>query len=345
MFSNRVRNSGIFAAAFTAVFFSSVTPSLAQQKLTMGEVKYFKDWAVGCDNTVSCQAVAMKPLENFEGYLTLTVLRDSIKDRSPIIEITGMDADVSMYKIFIDKRLVSSGELKGVNDSISISSKDTSKILRAIPNGKMLSVTDATGKEVGRVSLSGSAAALRYLNAKQKPSLKRPLPIITAKRISKEDLIPETGDLVALAESSKCIAERQGVTEDTAYSLGNHGGKAKALALISCGNGAYNFSSIAFVGTRGADGKWKFEAAQFDRSSATNASVNEERILTNAEWNPANQQLSSYHKGRGIADCGYTDDFVWDGSMFRLTRAERMDECQGSLVWIPVWRAGVKFIS
>lgn len=326
---------------------SYATSPIAPHRVVLGDTKYFKNWAIGCDNTLTCQAIAMQPVETGEneskGYLTLSYTRFGLGIGAPAITITGMDANVSDYRIYVDKRLIVSAALKGANDSITLSNKDSLRLSKAIANGNQMRVTDAAGKLLGRVSLNGSAAALRHIDSK----LKRkglPEPSIIATRIGKDATIPDTGSLVALAETTYCAKEREGVTEDTAYSLGNIDGTAKALALISCGNGAYNFSAIAFVGTQSADGKWKFEPAKFDYADADAAPVNTQKILTNVTWDAGKQNLNSYHKGRVIADCGKTDDFVWDGNMFRLTRAERMEKCQGAPVWITVWQARVNFI-
>ncbi len=344
MSSNRVKIFGLDIAIFASFLLAShvaAVPPAALHNVIPGETQYYKDWAVGCDNTLSCQAIAMQPLENGEGYLTLSLARDAGKGRAPIIEITGMDTDVSKYQIYADKRLIVSGTLKGANDSITLTARDSARLARAIPNGQELRVMGEAGKMLGRISLSGSSTALRYIDSQQKRTAK-PIPVITIKRMVKGELIPETGDLVALAENGKCTVLRQGVTEDSAYSLGNEDGNAKALALISCGNGAYNFSSIAFIGTRGTDAKWKFEPAKFDYAGT--GTGDPQKKLTNATWDPGKQILNSYNKGRVIADCGVTEDYVWDGTMFRLTRAEQMKECQGAPVWITIWQAAVKFI-
>jgi hypothetical protein len=342
MFSNRVKNLGIFAALFLAVFSLPAAAGIAQKKIALGETRYFKNWAAGCDNTLSCQAIAMQPAENGEGYLTMSYTHDGHGISGPAIEITGMDADISTYRILINNRLITSGTLKGPYDSIKLVNSDAARLAKAIPIGNELRITDAAGKLLGRVSLIGSSAALRYVKSKNK-RYGLPLPIINAKRIGKDDLIPDTGALVALAEGGNCTKERQGVTEDTAYSLGSEDGKARALALISCGNGAYNFSSAAFIGTRHTDGKWKFEPATFDYAHKTGTSGPPQGLLTNATWDAAKQTLSSYNKGRAMADCGMSEEFVWDGTLFRLAQAERMEKCQGAPVWITIWRAAVKF--
>jgi Protein of unknown function (DUF1176) len=367
MSGSRVKSLGIIVAFFAGLPFAAyagpgtpitqrpITPrSVTPRPVTLGETRYFKNWAAGCDNTLSCQAIAMQPAETGDGeskgYLTLSYTTDNEAAGASIIEITGMDADISKYRILSGKRLIISGTLKGSNDSITITGRDSRRLAQEIPNGQELHITDAAGKSIGRVSLTGSAAALKYIKSKQK-KYGRPLPVVVATRTGKEAAIPDTGALVALAESGNCSKLREGVTEDTAYSLGTSDGTARALALISCGNGAYNFNSAAFVGKQGNDGTWKFEPAQYDYASTDkntaldNNTGAAQKLLTNATWDAGTQTLSSYYKGRVIADCGATEDYVWDGTMFRLTRAERMDKCQGASAWITLWRAAVKFTS
>lgn len=338
--SNITRSLAIIAACMLGA--NSIAATHAQKHMA-GDTKYFKDWAAGCDNTLSCQAIAMQPEGNSDDYLTLSLTRSAGKARATMIEVTGMDTDVSKYRIYADKRLVISGTLKGVNDSIALSAADSARLLKTMPSGQELRVTDNADKLLGRISLNGSSAALRYLDSMQKRG-NSPSPVITANRIGKDGRIPETADLVILAENSLCVKEREGVTEDSAFSLGGEGDKARALALISCGNGAYNFSSAAFVGTRSKEGKWTFAPAKFDDAKLDNEGTDkEQKLLTNATWDAGAQSLNSYHKGRALADCGMTEEYVWDGAMFRLTRAEQMKECKGAPVWITIWQAAVKF--
>lgn len=355
MLGYRARLLVFLCAAFAGIQFAhtvrAVTP-LMQRAPVLSDIRYFKNWAAGCDNTFSCQAIAMQLAETgndeSKGYLTMSLRYNGNAATVPIIEITGMDADISKYSISVDKRLILSGDLKGSNDSIKILSIDALRLARAIPKGRELYVADANGKTVGRVSLSGYVAATGYIKSKQR-KFAAPPPVVVAARIGKDAAIPDTGALVALAETGNCSKIREGVTEDTAYSLGTSGGKARALALISCGNGAYNYDSAAFVGTQGDDGKWKFDPAQYDYAG-TDKNISTikntdpaQKLLTNATWDAGTQTLNSYYKGRVIADCGATEDYTWDGTVFRLTRAERMDKCQGASVWITLWRAAVKF--
>jgi hypothetical protein len=55
-------------------------------------------------------------------------------------------------------------------------------------------------------------------------------------------------------------------------------------------------------------------------------------------------ELSSFHKGRGIGDCGAIWGWAWTGKTFRLTAYATMPECRGisSDDWITLWRARTK---
>ena len=338
---------------------AAASASASNGGVELGETRYFKDWAAGCDNGLTCEAVALMPPGLPKGMLSLVVSRTPGSDGRLTVNIFNFDSDSDRYRLFVDGHLADTGAILDGAAPISVTGKDALKLVREIARGQKMRLVDGNGKALGRISLTGSAAALRYLDAQQglarspdalsavgrrKAHPVAPiLPVISAKRVIAAEAIPETQDLVALAESGQCKDERFGVTQDSAYSLGTQNGKAAALAIISCGSGAYNFGSVAYIGTRGAGGKWAFEPAQFDYRTDVTSESAKLKILINADWDADTQSLSSYHKSRGIGDCGQSADYVWDGEMFRLTHSRVMDECRGSLDWITVWRAKVQF--
>ena len=153
-------------------------------------------------------------------------------------------------------------------------------------------------------------------------------------------LVPEAGALVALAEDSKCKEDRYGLVEDQAYPLGKRGDVYRALVLISCGSGAYNFTSAPYVGEYRKDDSagWTFTPARFDRQPSWGGEGNQP-LLVNVGWDEQDQTLSSFGKGRGLGDCGSAENYVWDGETFRLIDASAMHECRGAYQWITIWRA------
>jgi hypothetical protein len=107
--------------------------------------------------------------------------------------------------------------------------------------------------------------------------------------------------------------------------------------LIPCGSGAYNFNSTAFIVAGG-----KGAPARFD--TGPDGMGEDSPTLTNAQWDPKLSQLSQYDKARGLGDCGTSQEWVWDGTRFRLIRTAELSECRGAIDWpvtfraTPVWR-------
>jgi Protein of unknown function (DUF1176) len=335
------------------------TPAIA--KVELGAQKFFKDWAVACDNTLSCEAVALEPESFPNGGLSLSVSRNSATGAAKI-SLSGFETTSDRYRIFIDGRFVDSGAVtdKGAS-TIEVTGADAIKLSRAITKGVALLLDDGKGGELGKASLLGSTAALRHIDAVQNragtssalaaPGRRKlraktlPKPVIEAKRIAPNNVTPDATTLVSLAEGSPCAGERSGVTEDTAYSLGPVNGKAHALVMLSCGSGAYNFAHAVYLGIEESAGKWGFKPASFDHGEDIRTMDKSLQLVVNSSWDPATQQLTSYSKGRGIGDCGNGETYVWDGAMFRLISAYGMSECRGSMDWLTLWRAEVKLIN
>jgi Protein of unknown function (DUF1176) len=337
---------------------SIAAPAIA--KVELGAQKFFKDWAVACDNTLSCEAVALEPESFPDAGLSLIVSRNSATGAARI-SLSGFETKSDRYRIFIDGRFVDSGAVtdKGTS-TIVVAGTDAIKLSRAITKGVALLVDDGKGGEFGKASLLGSAAALRHMDAVQNragtksalavPGRKAmrpkslPKPVIDAKRIAPNNVTPDATTLVALVEGSPCAQERFGVTEDVAHSLGPVDGKAQALVMISCGSGAYNFSHAVYLGVEESAGKWAFKPAGFDHGEDVRTMDGSLQLVVNSEWDPATQRLSSHAKGRGIGDCGNGETYVWDGAMFRLVSAYGMSECRGSMDWLTLWQADVRLV-
>ncbi len=342
---------------------TALLPALmASADVQLGETREYGDWVAGCDNTLSCEAVALMPEAKFGNFESLVLARKRNGgfglDAAPLsIRLQGLKAITDRYRIMIDGKLVDTGAVDQLKQEIEITSQDAVRVARGIAMGKQMRVEDGSGKELASFSLKGSAATLRYMDSKlgltgtrqaivarggrtAQPG-KRKLPVITAERINLDGKIPGTAELVGLIEESRCADYRMGVTEDRAFPLGKQGDTDRALVLISCGNGAYNFSSAVYLATSENGAPWQFEYAPFDVKPRGDGEV---PMLINAEWTPDEQTLFSYAKSRGLGDCGDSAAYVWDGSQFRLSGASVMPACRGSLDWITVWRTEVKFV-
>lgn len=347
----------IWLAALAATILAALP---ATASVTPGDVKTFKDWTVGCDNGLDCQAVALMDEQDDAGHLSVVVTRPADASTALSFDMRSSSLKSGRYQIRIDGKLVLETLVESEDQPIKISDATALKLLRAMARGNQIRLQTQSGAQIGTASLSGASAAFRYIDAKQdtvgpkyaivntsgKPKAgKKPLlPVITARKITPDNILPDTAALVALSESSPCTADRFESTQDTAYSLGNDSSGPRALVLLNCGAGAYNFSSGIYTGRRDAKGKWTFEPAKFDFGATGFTDESKFPILVNAGWDADTQTISSFAKGRGLGDCGSSESYVWDGQMFRLTSASFMGECRGSNDWIPTWRADVRLV-
>lgn len=314
----------------------------------------YRDWVVGCDNIFTCQAVSLQDDFARENAATVSIKRTASPQPQLTIEIDNIAQISDRYRIIIDGKNVDTGVIDSDRNMIIVTSADALKLARAMARGYAMEIFDGTNQSLGKISLSGSFAALRYMDDRQN-MMRTPMgissvgrqkyrskniaaPIIAVQKIAQTGIIPAFADILRLSKISGCEEEQFGVTEDRAYSLGNQDGNPLALAIISCGSGAYNYSSAPFVGVQ-RGGAWQFVPAKFDYDKAVFTSENGAKILVNVGWDEERQILSSYYKGRGIGDCGSSADYVWDGNMFRLVSANSMDPCRGSINWISLWQA------
>jgi len=207
-------------------------------------------------------------------------------------------------------------------------------------NGKEAALLDPAGKPVARISLKGSSAALRYIDAKQGragtvtaavargakpagvvPAEPAPVQVVAVRPSGAPATISKAmrAGMEAQFECRDWYDPAEKAPEIETFALGG----GRTLALLPCGSGAYNFNSVAFIVAGG-------KAVPADFGSSDN-------MLTNAGFEKG--VLSSRAKGRGIGDCGNSESYVWDGKAFQLIEARQMDACRGSTNWLTTYRA------
>lgn len=318
-----------------------------------GPIKAFGDWVVACDNVHSCEMTSLMPGDGIEpsgdeySAVALSVARTPGPAGGWTVEVMFSVTHKGEAILQADGEIVGRGVPR--NDSMVFSGAVADRIVAKLIKAKELTVGDSADTMVGRVSLAGSSAALRFIDADQGRAGTVTAAVAKGnKSVSAVTMVAQPPVIRSVPANGKPIkvtpALKTAMNKTSGCEEENGGSQAEietaaigggaTLALLPCGAGAYNFMTIAFVITGG-----KPEIAKFDFAPGMTEEGDDKPMLVNAGWDAKTAHLSSYSKGRGVGDCGSSEDYVWDGTRFRLVEAHQMIECRGSVNWLRVWRA------
>jgi hypothetical protein len=326
-----------------------------------GEVKVFKDWYVACDNIWSCEAGTLS--DDGSEHFTAQVVRIRREGGPKAPLRIGLRPQEEQARGAAGLVIDGGRPLTGTQDSEGDTWLDEAQamgIARGLANGKSARVVLSDGSAIA-ISLAGSSAALRYIDAIQQRAGTMGAIIATgaaqdiAEATAAPQLIARAAtrliDLPDLKRYPGVIAEtgcefRMEGAQDSVESLGQRGGKDMALVLIACDSGAYNFGSAVMIAERpmeDPDARWTFRKAEFETETGWGDAQNVAQVV-NASFDPATGTLSEFAKGRGLGDCGTSSSYAWDGERFRLAERHVMDECRGAWDWPRVWVAEVSVV-
>lgn len=102
-------------------------------------------------------------------------------------------------------------------------------------------------------------------------------------------------------------------------------GAGKRLVLVLCLQGAYQGSSIAYAVEGSGPPRLLMFPTWDDKRIAPSA------FVTEADYDPATKQMTSFAKGRGLGDCGSLGTWRWNGSAFALKSFFYKENCDGKL--------------
>lgn len=339
------------------LLFAATAASTPQQ----GEVKIFKDWYVACDNIWSCEAGSLS--DDGSDVFTAQVVRIRREGGPDAPFRIGLRPQEEQAKgaarLVIDGGKPFTGALDGEGDSW-LDEAQSMAVARSLANGKSAQVVLSDGSAIP-ISLAGSSAALRYIDAIQqragtsgaivatgaKPDAALPpaMPKLTARAATSLIELPDLKSYPELIAETGCDLRMEGA-EDGVVSLGQRNGSDMALVLIACDSGAYNFGSVVMIAERPMEDPnagWTFRKARFETPPGWSDDGQVAQVV-NASFDPATGILSEYAKGRGPGDCGTANEFAWDGEQFRLAERHVMDECRGAWDWPRVWVAEVSVV-
>lgn len=338
----------LIAAAASAAPAPSLTPVL-------GPLRTFGDWTVACDNVQRCEATSLIPDDGVDDTWNkmLAITRDPGPEGAVGIWIES-DAQGTVA-LTVDGRTVAPSlraetpaALTAADSHIEILGDAAFAAAAALAHGNRADIV-ANGRTVTSFSLAGLSAALRFIDDQQGRAETISALVATGPRPVHDVPLAAALPRIPMVNSAP-FAERR-VPDWVRRAVGPPGCGIEIegeipreaeiyaldarhwLVLNPCESGAYNFTSTPFIVTRAGA-----TVARFDLPPGRTENL-DEPVLVNAMFDPVVSELGSYAKSRGLGDCGASDRYVWDGTMFRLIEARRMEECRGSTNWLGVWHA------
>jgi hypothetical protein len=275
--------------------------------------------------------VALQP-ENGDPdqWLTLEVERGPAADAQPRISI-DVEAPAAAGVYAAGRKL---SVVLGTGKESGLVTSGTDALVVALRFAMKLEVRDSAGKRLGMISPAGASAALLYMDAQQGrvgtvtalvrsgPNRASTVPappaypiVHPAPRSAKPPRRMAKAEWVKL----RLAACDDGDPDDGAVPDFYRLDSDHSLASIPahCLSGAYNGASLLYVA--GETGPWR--PADYDYPLDNGGEGASAAVQFNADYDPQTGMLGMFMKGRGLNDCGTTDEYAWDGARFRLTYA------------------------
>lgn len=313
---------------------------------TAGASATFKDWTAVCDNLRNCTAIGFAG-EADEEIAYLVVSRAAAATAPPRAMLAHLHEDggrAGRWRVALDGKpfaaVAEAAPKSGDNyDRLQLPPAQAAALIAAVRNGSTLTLTEG-GKPIGVISLSGAAAALLYIDDQQKrvgtvTALARPgskpasdvppspaAPVVTAGAFVPQSALPRTAPKSvtrALEAVPDCIRDKDSEPDMVAR-------LAPGVLLwgLICDRAAYNVLDAFIVSDETGGGA---RLVRLPGPPGQEPAFAETAM--NVNYDARTRRLTSFSKGRGLGDCGETDEWVWDGKAFRIVRQATMPECRG----------------
>jgi hypothetical protein len=347
---NRVAGLAAFLVATVGGFAAAAGPAPA----FLGAPPVYreiKDWVLACDNTRVCFAKYVPADEGAAGGGYLSIARDAGPTGALVISLEeDVDGAVpSPGSLALDGRPLAGTAWKAdaKSQTAALNGDAAMAFLRAIADGKVLSYSN--GKTTQTVSLSGMKAALLAMDEDQgrldgQTALARPGPkpasdVPAALPVPVVHAAAPTKPLAGGAAFAAAVRRGQAaalkaheceddfLTADQAEPLNDH----ESLVTLGCVSGAYQASVLIFRAPRDAAQKAAeiILPLQPTLTDADSRPTDRGEYVAEDGWDPKTASFDESAKGRGMADCGESSEWAFDGSQFHLASYSRLDRCGG----------------
>lgn len=332
-----------------------------------GLLQYNGDWAVGCDNLFQCEAIALQPdagggagAENGGGGddpLLLQIIRAGGPAGEAMVRVSGLSQLPPALALVVDGSEIA--RITVQSDEGVIRGADALRAVQAMASAATVEVRVAGRKARNRpillsLSSAGLAESLRFIDTRQGrtgtpsafvargTSAESTIPLPPAIPVVPQMPSPDGDAAPALDAGEMAVARRLAVCDAMLMANGAVElfplDEDAALLLLPCEAGAYNVSAVPLI-ARGRPGARTLSIARFDFSPGFTGEPGKPPLVVNALWDAHRGILSSLAKGRGVGDCGASENYVWDGTQFRLIESRAMHVCRGAWEWIRLWEA------
>ena len=348
-----------------AVILTAITPSFV-----VGDLKQFDDWVVGCDNARDCHATSLpidegslEPLG--DGNLTLSIKRSGNPTDPPSVELTAAGARALDEMGAIDglmqtaRGIAVDGQKLDIllgkdSDIYELDSRTSEKVIAAMRGKSSVSLLDPNGQSFATASLRGFDAVLRYIDQRQyltdtvaalsrtgtKPVNALTVPLLLPRRqvrvAPKPEMPPSSIDHTQLAQLrplDPCLKySKDAIQEDPIYYRLD---MLNTLMILPTSCGGYNPYRMLYI----VDNQRKAQPARFWPYPGNE--IKDDSELSDVSWSEEERILSSFGRGRGVADCGESQNYVWHDGRFLLVQDKRMYPCRGSTDYITTYKVDV----
>jgi len=324
-----------------ALLLAAAPPATAPAPVKPGRFITFGDWAVACDNAKRCALTTLDPEDGEPPSEVFTVMREAGPDGRWKMWLTAR-TDEDPFAIEVGGVQIG-GPFRATPDGATIEGATARAIAAALSSARKLAVVDGTGRDLARISTDGLDDALRYIDDVQgrsgtvtaasvrgrKPASAVPpapaLPIVTVVRPSGHAPTLTSARIKTLQRRAKCPVTR-GVAKAQVRSLD----KVRNVALVPCRTTGDNPTEAVFL----VDAKGRARPARLDAIPGLSWT----RIPRVSNGSYANGSLYSYVRKARDGDCGVSQHYLWDGTMFRLIEQAQMDVCRGNESFLNTWR-------
>ena len=309
------------------------------------------DWLVACDNTRECVAKYVLGEQDgdtnpYDEDAGIVIERAAGPSGGLSVDVTSgvsFDPDTIRIDDAIPRRRPT-WDRSDENRGASIDGDDALSFVRAIRDAK--AVLWSGSGHASRVSLRGLAAILLTMDEAQGrignvSALARPgprpatdtlapvLPPIIRRGarpapLTKPDAIAQAVRRLQARTLTAHDCDREAGVSDSADPLDT----TNVLVLLGCGRFAYQTSVLAFVVPRAEPGKARLLELPDPMASAPPDRESRGEYVEGS-FDAATRVFGQYAKGRGMADCGFMQEWTYDGTAFRLSSYTLQRRCGG----------------